>query len=33
MLMMNNIEGVPDYITRVQIITNQLKRNGESFSK
>jgi gag-polypeptide of LTR copia-type len=33
MLRMNNTEGVSDYITRVQTITNQLKRNGESLSE
>jgi gag-polypeptide of LTR copia-type len=33
MLKMNNTEGVSDYITRVQIIMNQLKRNGESLSE
>jgi C4-type Zn-finger protein len=33
MLMMNNIKGVLDYITRVQTITNQLKRNGENLSE
>jgi transcriptional regulator with GAF, ATPase, and Fis domain len=33
MLRMNNIEGVSDYITRVQTVTNQLKRNGESLSE
>jgi gag-polypeptide of LTR copia-type len=33
MLRMNNTEGVSDYITRVQAITNQLKRNGESLSE
>jgi gag-polypeptide of LTR copia-type/Domain of unknown function (DUF4219) len=33
MLRMNNTEGVSDYITIVQTITNQLKRNGESLSK
>jgi gag-polypeptide of LTR copia-type/Domain of unknown function (DUF4219) len=33
MLRMNNTEGVSDYITIVQTITNQLKRNGESLSE
>jgi hypothetical protein len=33
MLRMNNTEGVSNYITRVQMITNQLKRNGESLSE
>jgi gag-polypeptide of LTR copia-type len=33
MLRMNNIEGVLDYITRVQTVMNQLKRNGESISE
>jgi gag-polypeptide of LTR copia-type len=30
MLRMNNTEGVSNYITRVQTVTNQLKRNEES---
>jgi gag-polypeptide of LTR copia-type len=33
MLRMNNTEGVLDYITKVKIVTNQLKRNGENFSE
>jgi gag-polypeptide of LTR copia-type len=33
MLRMNNTEGVSNYITKVQTITNQLKRNGESLSE
>jgi gag-polypeptide of LTR copia-type len=33
MLRMNNTEGVSDYITRLQTITNQLKRNGERLSE
>jgi gag-polypeptide of LTR copia-type len=33
MLRMNDTEGVSDYITRVQAIMNQLKRNGESLSE
>jgi gag-polypeptide of LTR copia-type/Domain of unknown function (DUF4219) len=33
MLRMNNTEGVSDYITRVHIVMNQLKRNGESLSE
>jgi gag-polypeptide of LTR copia-type len=33
MLRMNNTEGVSDYITIVQTITNQLKRNGENLSE
>jgi C4-type Zn-finger protein len=33
MLRMNNTEGVSEYITRVQTITNQLKRNRESLSE
>jgi transcriptional regulator with GAF, ATPase, and Fis domain len=33
MLRMNNTEGVLDYIIRVQIVTNQLKRNRESLSE
>jgi gag-polypeptide of LTR copia-type len=33
MLRMNNTEGVSSYITRVQTVTNQLKRNGESLSE
>jgi gag-polypeptide of LTR copia-type/Domain of unknown function (DUF4219) len=33
MLRMNSTEGVSDYITRVQIVMNQLKRNGESLSE
>jgi gag-polypeptide of LTR copia-type len=33
MLRMNNTEGVSNYITRVQTVTNQLKRNGESLSE
>jgi gag-polypeptide of LTR copia-type len=32
MLRMNNTEGFSDYITRVQRIMNQLKRNGENLS-
>jgi gag-polypeptide of LTR copia-type len=30
---MNNTEGVSDYITRVQTVSNQLKRNGENLSE
>jgi gag-polypeptide of LTR copia-type len=30
---MNNTEGVSDYITRVQIVLNQLKINGENLSE
>jgi antitoxin component HigA of HigAB toxin-antitoxin module len=33
MLRMNNIQGVSDYITRVQTVTNQLKRNEENLSE
>jgi gag-polypeptide of LTR copia-type len=33
MLRMNNTERVSDYITRVHIVMNQLKRNGESLSE
>jgi transcriptional regulator with GAF, ATPase, and Fis domain len=33
MLRMNNTEGVSDYITKVQTVTNQLKINGESLSE
>jgi gag-polypeptide of LTR copia-type len=33
MLRMNNTAGVSSYITRVQTVTNQLKRNGESLSE
>jgi gag-polypeptide of LTR copia-type len=30
---MNSTEGVSDYITRVQTVSNQLKRNGENLSE
>jgi gag-polypeptide of LTR copia-type len=30
LLRMNSTEGVSDYITRVQTVSNQLKRNGEN---
>jgi gag-polypeptide of LTR copia-type len=33
MLRMNNTEGVSNYITRVQIVTNRLKRNEECLSE
>jgi gag-polypeptide of LTR copia-type len=33
MLRMNNTEGVSDYIIRVQIVMNQLKRNREILSE
>jgi gag-polypeptide of LTR copia-type len=33
MLRMNNTERVSDYIIRVQTVTNQLKRNGETLSE
>jgi gag-polypeptide of LTR copia-type len=33
MLRMNNTEGISNYITIVQTIMNQLKRNGESLSE
>jgi gag-polypeptide of LTR copia-type len=33
MLMMNTTEGVSDYITKVQTVSNQLKRNRENISE
>jgi gag-polypeptide of LTR copia-type len=33
MLRMNNTEGVSNYITRVQTVTNRLKRNEECLSE
>jgi gag-polypeptide of LTR copia-type len=30
MLRMNNIDGISEYITRVQTTSNQLKKNGEN---
>jgi gag-polypeptide of LTR copia-type len=33
MLKMNKTEAISDYITRVQTVSNQLKRNGENSSE
>jgi hypothetical protein len=33
MLRMNNTKEVSDYLIRVQTVTNQLKKNRESFSE